>query len=47
MLDIDEEGYLNLMDDSGECRADLKAGDDKLAEEIQAKFDKDEDVLVS
>ena len=36
-----------MVDAFGELGVDLKAGDDKLGEEIQAKFDKDEDVLVS
>merc|ERR1719427_2465639 len=43
LVDIDDEGYLNLMDDSGDCREDLKAGDDNLAQEIQAKFDDGDD----
>jgi len=47
LVDIDDEGYLNLMDDSGDCREDLKAGDDKLADEIKAKFDDGEDVFVT
>merc|ERR1712096_176285 len=36
-----------MMKDSGDCREDLKAGDDNLAQEIQAKFDDGDDVFVT
>ena len=44
-----EDGYLNLMDDAGVCREDLKcpAKDTELGKEIEAKLTSGETFMVS
>lgn len=42
-----EDGFLSLMDDSGECRDDLKCPDNEIGAEIQAKLDAGEEAMVS
>ena len=42
-----DEGFLNLMDDGGNPKDDIKIPDNDLGKEIQAKFDKGEDILVT
>ena len=44
LIDIDEEGYCSLMDDSGETRDDLKPIDPELEKEIRDKVENGEDV---
>ena len=46
LIDIDEEGYCSLMDDSGETRDDLKPIDPDLEKEIREKVENGEDALV-
>ena len=46
LIDIDEEGYCSLMDDSGETRDDLKPIDPDLEKEIRDKVENGEDALV-
>ena len=46
LIDIDEEGYCSLMDDSGETRDDLKPIDPELEKEIRDKVENGEDALV-
>ena len=45
-VDIDD-GYLSLMDDSGETRDDLKLPDGDIGKEIQEKVDAGETFLVT
>merc|ERR1712099_201462 len=46
LIDIDEEGYCSLMDDSGETRDDLKPLEPELEKEIRDKVENGEDALV-
>ena len=46
LIDMDEEGFVTLMDDAGETRDDLQATDLEVKKEIQAKIDAEEDALV-
>lgn len=46
LIDMDEEGFVTLMDDQGETRDDLQAIDPEVRKEIQAKIDAEEDALV-
>merc|ERR1712060_882149 len=46
LIDIDEEGYCSLMDDTGETRDDLKPTDPDLEKEIRDKVEAGEDALV-
>jgi len=41
------DGFLSIMDDSGEIREDLKCPDDAIGEEIKAAIDADADILVT
>merc|ERR1712077_135437 len=43
LIDIDEEGYCSLMDDSGETRDDLKPTDPDIEKQIREKVDAGED----
>jgi len=44
LSDIDEDdGFLTLMDDSGDCREDLRLPDNELGAEIKEKWDKIKD----
>jgi len=49
LVDIDPEGYLSLMLESGDVRSDLKADDEELGKQIQERWDAgaDADVLVT
>ena len=42
-----DDGFLDLMDDSGETRQDLKLPEGDLGREILGKFEKDENFLVT
>jgi len=47
-IDVTEEGYLSLMDDSGEVRDDLHCNSNpELLEEIQKKFENGDDFMVT
>merc|ERR1712037_228638 len=39
LIDMDEEGFVTLMDDQGETRDDLQAVDPEVRKEIQGKID--------
>lgn len=42
-----EDGYLSIMDDDGNTREDLKIPDNDIGEEIQKKFDNEEQFMVT
>jgi len=42
-----EDGFLSLMDDSGDQREDIKVPDGEVGEEIQTKFDAGDNLLVT
>ncbi|KAL4660618.1 eukaryotic translation initiation factor 5A-1 [Arapaima gigas] len=42
-----QDGYLSLLQDSGEVREDLKMPEGDLGKEIESKFDAGEEILVS
>ena len=42
-----DDGFLDLMDDSGDTREDLKLPEGDLGKEISTKFDNDENFLVT
>ena len=46
LVDI-SDGFLSLMDDSGEVRDDVRCPDNDLGKDISARFEKDEQLLVS
>merc|ERR1711892_362641 len=46
LIDIDEEGYCSLMDDTVDTRDDLKSNDPELEKEIRDKVEAGEDALV-
>ena len=46
-MDIDDEGYVTLMDDGSNQRQDLKLPEGDLAQEIKAKFENDESVKIT
>jgi len=46
LLDMDDEGYVTLMDDNGETRDDLQATDVDINKQIREKCDAGEDALV-
>jgi translation initiation factor 5A len=48
LIDVTEEGYLHLMDDSGDIREDLHCnGNPDLLNEIRKKFDAGEEMMIS
>ncbi len=47
LVNVSYEGYLNLMNDFGQLRNDLKLPDGDLGKEISKKFNNDEEVTVS
>eukprot|EP00049_Salpingoeca_infusionum_P023962 m.14434 g.14434 ORF g.14434 m.14434 type:complete len:149 (-) comp6289_c0_seq1:360-806(-) len=49
LVDIDEDGFLSLMDDDGNTREDINisSADDEVQTEIREKFDAAEDFLVT
>lgn len=46
MVNIDDN-FLSLMDDHGDTKDDIKVPDTDLGREIQAKFDKDDQFMVT
>jgi len=47
VIDVDNEGYASLMDDSGDTRSDIKVPEGELGQEIKAKFDNSDTVKVT
>eukprot|EP00121_Abeoforma_whisleri_P010139 Awhi_evm1s9343 len=47
VLDIDDDGFLSLMNDDGDQKDDLKLGDDKVAADVQERFANDEELIVT
>jgi len=48
LIDVTEEGYLSLMDDSGDVRDDLHCNHDpELLDEIKKKFDAGDEMMIS
>lgn len=48
LIDITEEGFLSLMDESGDMRDDLHVNhDDELKNEIQKRFDNGDEMLIT
>ena len=45
-MDI-SEGFLTLMEDSGDTREDIKLPEGDIGKEIQTKFDNDEQFMVT
>lgn len=46
LIDMDEDGYVTLMDDNGETRDDLQATETDVHKQIREKCDAGEDALV-
>ncbi len=46
-MNITDDGYLSLMDDSGNPRDDIKLPEGDTGKEIQGKFDKEEQFMVT
>ena len=46
LLNIDDDGFLSLMDDLGETKEDIRLPDSDLGKEIRTRFEKDESLLV-
>ena len=42
-----DDGFLDLMDDSGETREDLKLPEGDVGKEIKTKFENDEQFMVT
>jgi len=42
-----DDGFLSLMDDSGETRDDLKCPEDTVGDEIKSAIDKEQEILVT
>merc|ERR1712080_355367 len=42
-----DDGFVDLMDDNGETKSDLKVPDDDVGKEVVAKFEADENFLVT
>ncbi|XP_014665887.1 PREDICTED: eukaryotic translation initiation factor 5A-1-like [Priapulus caudatus] len=47
LVNIDEDGYMALLDDSGDTREDLKLTEDSLGKEIGDRFTGEESLLVT
>jgi len=49
LVDIDPEGYLSLMLETGDVRSDLKSEDEDIAKQIQERWEAgaDADVFVT
>lgn len=47
VVDIDNDGYVSMMDDSSEVRSDVKLPEGDLGAEIRAKFDSGEGLKVT
>lgn len=47
LVSISDDGYLSLMDDSGDIREDLKVPDGELGTQLRSDFDNGRSLLVS
>ena len=47
LLDVSDDGFLSLMDDTGNTRDDLKLPDGEIGAEIKAAIADGKDILVS
>merc|ERR1712142_517356 len=47
LLDITDDGFLSLMEDSGNTREDIKLPDGDVGTEVKTKFDAQEDLLLT
>lgn len=47
LIDVDNDGYVSLMDDSSDTRSDIKLPEGDLGEEIRAKFENGEAIKVT
>lgn len=47
LIDIDNDGYVSLMDDSSDTRSDIKLPEGDLGQEIRAKFESGEGLKVT
>jgi len=47
VIDIDNDGYTSLMDDSSDTRSDIKLPEGELGQEIKAKFDNSDTIKVT
>jgi len=47
VIDIDNDGYVSLMDDSSDTRSDIKLPEGDLGQEIKAKFESGEGIKVT
>merc|ERR1712019_224527 len=47
LLDIDDDGFVSMMDDGGDSKEDLKLPDDDIGKEIKEKHEKGESFLVT
>jgi len=47
LIDIDNDGYVSLMDDSSDTRSDIKLPEGELGQEIKSKFDSGESLKLT
>ena len=47
LVNIEDDGYLSLMDDNGEQKEDVRVPENDCGKEIQSKFDSGESILVT
>jgi len=47
LIDIDNEGYVSLMDDSSSTRSDIKLPEGDLGDEIKSKFENGDSIKVT
>ena len=47
MIDVENDGYVSLMDDNSETRSDIKLPDGELGEDIKTKFENGEAIKVT
>lgn len=47
LLNISDDGFLSLMNESGDVRDDLRVPEDEIGADIKAKFASDEQILVT
>jgi len=47
LMDVDSDGYVSLLDDNSETRADIKLPEGELGQEIRSKFEGGENLKVT
>jgi len=47
VIDIDNDGYVSMMDDSSDTRSDIKLPEGELGQEIRSKFESGEGLKVT